>query len=124
MESKQYEFNNTQERLIKELAQKMRFVSFFLIAIGVLLIISGLIAIAQRGLSDLIYGIVQLLIGIWTNTAASSFAKIAATRGNDIENLMNALGELRKLYALQYWLFIVALIFVVIGLIAAILFSP
>jgi hypothetical protein len=28
----------------------------------------------------------------------------AEARGNDLNNLMDALGELRKLYTLQYWL--------------------
>ncbi len=50
MEFQPYEFNNTQNQLIRELSQKMRFVGYFLIALGVL------------------------------------------------ENLIDALGELRKLY--------------------------
>ena len=123
MESQSYEFNNTQERLIRELSDKMRFVSYFLIAIGALLIISGIARIGRGGFGGIINGIIQLLIGIWTNKAASSFRQIVDTRENDIENLMNALGELRKLYALQYWLLILALIVIGIGLLAAIFLS-
>ncbi len=123
MESQSYEFNNTQERLIRELSDKMRFVSYFLIAIGALLIISGIARIARGGFGGIINGIIQLLIGIWTNKAASSFRQIVDTRENDIENLMNALGELRKLYTLQYWLLILALIFIGIVLLAAIFLS-
>ena len=123
MESQSYEFNNTQERLIRELSDKMRFVSYFLIAIGALLIISGIARIARGGFGGIINGIIQLLIGIWTNKAASSFRQIVDTRENDIENLMNALGELRKLYALQYWLLILALIVIGIVLLAAIFLS-
>ena len=123
MESQSYEFNNTQERLIRELSDKMRFVSYFLIAIGALLIISGIARIARGGFGGIINGIIQLLIGIWTNKAASSFRQIVDTRENDIENLMNALGELRKLYTLQYWLLILALIVIGIVLLAAIFLS-
>jgi hypothetical protein len=114
-----YEFTTTQERLIADLAGKMRFVSYFLIVVGVLQIIPGLsrLVIAE-GFGLVISGVVQLLIGIWTNRAASSFLQVAQTRGNDIDNLMEALKQLRRLYSLQYWLLIVAL--VIFGIVAAI----
>jgi hypothetical protein len=114
-----YEFTTTQERLIADLAGKMRFVSYFLIVVGVLQIIPGLsrLVIAE-GFKLVISGVVQLLIGIWTNRAASSFLQVTQTRGNDIDNLMEALKQLRRLYSLQYWLLIVAL--VIFGIVAAI----
>jgi len=114
-----YEFTTTQERLIADLAGKMRFVSYFLIVVGVLQIIPGLsrLVIAE-GFGLVISGVVQLLIGIWTNRAASSFLQVTQTRGNDIDNLMEALKQLRRLYSLQYWLLIVAL--VIFGIVAAI----
>jgi len=37
---------------------------------------------------------------------------------------MTALGELRKLYALQYWIFIIALVLVVVGIVAALILRP
>ena len=101
----------------------MRFVSYFLIGLGILVAIGGLVLIARGGLGNIIQGIVQIVIGVWTNKAASAFKQIVNTQGNDIENLMSALGELRKLYTLQYWLYIVALIFVAIGLVLAITVS-
>jgi len=55
--------------------------------------------IARGGLANIIQGIVQIIIGFWTNKAASAFKQIVTTQGNDIENLMGALGELRKLYS-------------------------
>ena len=123
MESQGYEFTSTQDRLISELSNKMRFVSYVLIVIGALLIFAGLVSINQGGFGSVIYGIVQLLVGVWTNKAAASFRKIADTQGNDISNLMDALAELRKLYTLQYWLFILALVFIVIGLVTAIIYN-
>ena len=123
MESQGYEFTSTQDRLISELSNKMRFVSYVLIAIGALLIVAGLVSINQGGFGSVIYGIVQLLVGVWTNKAAASFRKIADTQGSDISNLMDALAELRKLYTLQYWLFILALVFIVIGLVTAIIYN-
>ncbi len=121
MEFQQYEFSSSQNELIKNLADKMRFVSYFLIAVGVLTAIGGIFAIRAGGFGNIISGIVQVVIGVWTKNAASAFHRIVQTQGNDIENLMGALGELRKLYVLQYWALIITLIFVAIGLVAAII---
>lgn len=123
MEFQPYEFNNTQNQLIRELSEKMRFVGYFLIGLGILVAIGGLISIARGGLGNIVQGIVQILIGFWTNKAASAFKQIVDTQGSDIENLMGALGELRKLYTLQYWLYIVAFIFVALGIVLAIAFG-
>ncbi len=123
MQFPSYEFNNIQNQLIRELAEKMRFVGYFLIGLGVLVTIFGLVLIARGGLGNIIQGIVQIIIGFWTTKAASAFKQIVATQGNDIENLMGALGELRKLYTLQYWLYILALIFVALGVVLAIVFG-
>jgi hypothetical protein len=120
MESRQYEFENSQNELIQQLADKMRFVSYFLIATGVLVAIGGVFTLFRGGIGNIISGVVQIIIGVWTNKAASSFKRIVDTQGNDIENLMGALGELRKLYTLQYWLLIISLVFLAIGLLLAI----
>ena len=121
MESDRYEFNQSHNHLIKDLAQKMRFVSYFLIALGVLLIIGGIVSVRSGLISGIINGVLQILIGFWTTKAASSFNLIADTQGNDIENLMIALEQLRKLYTLQYWLILIALIFIVIALITGLI---
>lgn len=121
METREYEFNQSQNQLIKGLAEKMRFVSYILIAIGALLILSGIFGIRQGGLFGIINGAIQLAVGIWTNKAAIAFNQIVKTQGNDIENLTDALGELKKLYTLQYWLFIIGLAIIVIGLVTRIL---
>lgn len=120
MEFQQYEFSSSQNELIKQLAEKMRFVAYFLIGVGVLIAISGLFTLLRGGIGNIINGVVQIIIGVWTNKAASSFQLMVDTQGNDIENLMGALGELRKLYTLQYWLLILTLIFMVLGLVLVI----
>jgi hypothetical protein len=63
-------------------------------------------------------GLFFLLQGIWARTAAGSFRKIVDTRGNDITNLMNAVGSLRTMYGLLYLLLAAALLggLVAIGL--------
>ena len=63
-------------------------------------------------------GLFFLLQGIWARTAAGSFRKIVDTRGNDITNLMNAVGSLKTMYGLLYLLLAAALLggLVAIGL--------
>lgn len=121
MESEsQYEFDNSQNELILDLSKKMRFVAYFLMTLGVIAVIVGLLGLNA---GSIIQGIVQFIIGLWTVKAASLFKQIVDTRGNDILNLMGALAELRKLYALQYWLLIIALVFMTIALVLGIIFS-
>lgn len=85
--------------------------------------LSGIISIAIGGFPAIVQGVIQGIIGFWTTRAAKSFQLIVDTEGRDIENLMGALGELRKLYGLQYWILIIAIVFVVIGLIIGIFMS-
>ncbi len=118
MEDKQYEFNQSQNELILDLSNKMRFVSYFLIAGGVLATMIGLLGLNP---GVIIQAVVDILIGVWTLNAASSFKLIVDTQGNDIVNLMGALGGLRKLYRLQYWLLIIALVFLAIALVLGII---
>ena len=63
-------------------------------------------------------GLFFLLQGVWTRSSAASFRKIVDTRGNDIANLMNAVGSLRTMYGLLYLLLAAALLggLVAIGL--------
>ncbi|MGQ4647297.1 hypothetical protein [Lyngbya aestuarii] len=121
VESQQYEFSNGQNQLIKDLAEKMRFVGYFLVGIGVLVSIFGVVFITRGGFGSVIQGIVQIIIGIWTSKAGLAFQRIVDTQGSDINNLMDALAELRKLYALQYWLLIITLVFAAIALVFAII---
>lgn len=123
MEFGQYEFSTSQNELIQQLAEKMRFVGYFLIGVGILIAVSGLVTLTNGGIGNIINGVIQVIIGVWTSKAASAFKLIVETQGNDIENLMGALGELRKLYTLQYWALIIALVFVAIALIFAIVFA-
>ena len=63
-------------------------------------------------------GVFFLLQGVWARSSAASFQKIVDTRGNDITNLMNAVGALRTMYGLLYLLLAAALLggLVAIGL--------
>ena len=66
-------------------------------------------------------GVFLFLIGKWTRKAALGFSNIVETTNNDIENLLGAIGELRKLYTLLYNLVIIALAFIIVFFIIAII---
>jgi len=61
-------------------------------------------------------GLIYLLIGVWTRSAAASFRLITTTKGNDITNLMNGLGALHSMYSLIYMLLMIALIAFLVAL--------
>src|SRR5262249_29149048 len=47
-----------------------------------------------------VIGIVFLAVGIWTRSAGASFVQIVATRGRDINHLMEGFKTLNKMYSL------------------------
>jgi len=112
-----YEFSAQENETIQVLATRMKFVGIFNIVIGVLYGASGLVFLLVQPLALLLYLPVVgmlVLVGLWTNSASSSFKMIVQTEGQDIMHLMSALGQMRKLYNLQFWLLVVGLALVVI----------
>ena len=118
----EYEFDQSQNELILDLSQKMLFVGYFFMGLGVLAGIRGGLDFLKpellvQGVGQVVVGVVQFLIGLWTLKASSSFKLIVKTEGNDIGNLMGSLGQLRKLYGLKYWLLILSLVFFALSLV-------
>lgn len=126
-----YEFSNSQNELIGDLSKKMNFVGILMIAAAIFSLVAGIVTLfaslsgsVPQGtfdLSSIIQGVLLLLVGLWTRNAAQAFKRVVTTTGTDIENLMGALGELRKLYTLQYWLTIVVVIFLILALILSLI---
>ena len=111
-----YEFTSTENEKIGQLAGRMKFVGITFVVFACL----AAVAIFAGEIGGLIRGIFYLVVGIWTLSAAKSFRRIVDTQGNDIEHLMEAVGNLRKLYTLQMVLVIVAIVLMVIGIILGI----
>jgi hypothetical protein len=63
-------------------------------------------------LSNAVNGLLYLLIGAWTRSAARSFKKIVDTQGSDISHLMEALASLNKMYSLVYTLIVIGLLLI------------
>lgn len=135
-----YEFTEVQNRQIGSLARKMRLVGLVAVVLGVVELILGILlliyafrdqlpaevlrripedtlkqlpppsqlwsVVVQAGASGLIF----LLIGLWTRTAAAEFQQIVNTTGSDVSHLMSALASLHKMYSLLYTLIIVGIL--------------
>jgi len=104
--SPEYEFTDQQKAIFSDLASKMRFVGLFLVIGGVLECLTA----CSGHFGGIISGIVSILLGAWTRSAAGSFQQIVDTQGRDVSHLMSALGDLLNLYWLQYVLLIIALV--------------
>ena len=111
----EYEFNDSENQVISELSDAMSFVGSALIIFGAL---SGLVGIWQAtrditGLGGLIQVVLYVIMGVFTRNAAAAFDRIIKTEGDDIANLMSALGQLKSLYSLQRVLLLIAMALVV-----------
>lgn len=110
-----YEFNDQENKVVQGLARKLRLVSLVFI---VLAILGGVqIALQLKGgipfmdvANMVVVVLLVLLVGIWFFSSASGFAKIAKTEGDDMGNLMTALGGLSKIFGLIYWAILIAIL--------------
>ena len=122
-----YEFSDVENILLGDLASNMSFVGIFNVIGGILLMLLGVVAMLAAGPIALVYivqGVVNFLVGIWTRSSAAGFRRIVDTQGNDVANLMTALGDLKRIYALQKIVIIVTMVVVVLGIVAAVLLLP
>lgn len=124
--SAEYEFDAAQNTMLGDLSSKMRFVGLILIIVGALSLVGGILATVRgggtaalsEGITSLISGVLYAIVGVWTRKAAASFQQIVDTEGQDIINLSSALAELLKLYTLEFWIMVIALVLFVVGAIA------
>ncbi len=108
-----YEFTPEQERTIADLSGKMGFVGAFLLALATLGVVQVAVAAYRFRVFDAFAALNSLLFGciaIWTITASGAFAAVVTTVGRDVTHLMDALGSLRKMYSLLYWLLVGAIL--------------
>jgi hypothetical protein len=129
-EPKQYEFTPEQDRVIGQLGRDMAWVAAPMVVIGALYIATALIH-AVRAFSEPrdwvavffigLAGLLILALGTWTSAAGIAFRRVAETTGRDISHLMAALTSLGRSFSVQSAIVKVYVIFVAIGLIAALI---
>jgi hypothetical protein len=115
-----YEFSGEQNQTMGALGNNMGWVGIFTIIAGVVVTVLGVRQL-MTGRADwpvlLVQGVLNLVVGIWTRNAAEQFNQVATTSGADIQHLMGALGELRRIYHLQKILILVAIVLMVVAVI-------
>jgi hypothetical protein len=99
-----YEFADEQKESFRALAASMSFVGVCTMLFGAL---SGVFFVGAlyAGLFPLALGTAAssalcLIIAWWTVTAGRSLSALVATRGRDVEHLMKAVAQLRRLFGL------------------------
>ena len=78
-------------------------------AMVVLGALSG-ITIFFGSIENLFTAAFYIFIGIWTRNAGQAFQSIVDTEGSDMSHLMNAIGNLEKLFTLQKWIILLVII--------------
>lgn len=121
-----FEFDTAQNEVFRKLARGMRIVGAFLLTLGVLYVVAFLLAVndavQDSSLWDIAINIgtamlLASLLGVWTQRAGKAFGKIAETTGNDIEHLMHAADDLRKMYTVLSAVVILILALVVLSIV-------
>jgi hypothetical protein len=102
-----YEFTGRENAVIGRLGEKMHFVGLFTLGVGVLAIGFG---VMRRDLGPVVSGLLYAMMGVWTERAGAQFRTVVVTEGHDIRHLMHALEDLRRLYTLQFWICLIAIV--------------
>ena len=122
--SGQFEFTDEHNRTFSSLSDAMKsFANLMMIlglVFGVLLVISGLMAYADRGSWGLPIGfgavtLLALAFGVWTGSSSKSFMKVAQSKNEDVWNLMNALGSLKSMFGFMRLMTIVTIVLLLVA---------
>ena len=105
----EYEFSEQQNTTFRQLSSAMKFVGVASIVLGFIVFLGALKGDAMSIFSCIVQGSLSIIVGFWLRGAAESIARIATTEGNDVSNLMNAMGDLRKVYSLQRALLVIVM---------------
>jgi hypothetical protein len=110
-DGRNYEFTPQQDAVFRRVAGAVSFVgAAMMVPAAVLLVVPAYLFLARgpsapEGLFAVL-GILLMVMGVNLFGAAQHFKRIATTEGRDIENLMIAMGEVARVYAVQRWLWI------------------
>lgn len=118
MTASTYEFTPEQNILLGHLASRMKVVGRVLMTLAVLAMAQAFVSASS--VIGLEVSIVLGLLGLWSARAGAAFSKVVTTQGADVSYLMRALGDLRKLYDFQFWLFIALAALLAVTLLTAI----
>jgi hypothetical protein len=122
-----YEFSESQNVVFRGLAQAMSFVGLFYLVGGGILGLAAIVTLAGGAPASALSGGVQaaflLPVGLWTRRAARAASAITTSQGNDVDHLMAAMEELRRVYGLQRALLVGLFAVILLAFVAGILFA-
>jgi hypothetical protein len=127
-ESRRYEFDLSQNEIFRNLSRSMEIVGAFLVTLGVLYVVAFVLAISEAVKEPADWGkvaaigiamLLALTVGVWTRKAGRAFGDIPQSSGNDIEHLMDAIANLRKMYAILSGVVMVFVVLFVLSLIVS-----
>lgn len=99
-----YEFQASEEGVIRSLASTMRMASGAALIVGVLNLAMGGMRIwggrMLGGVEGIGTAVVAILASMWVRNAAKSFQLVVDTKGNDIKNTLDAVVVLRRMFML------------------------
>ncbi len=115
----EYEFSAGQNVQFKAAAYWMGIMGWLGILFGALACLSVLVG----NLPGPISGVVGIVVGVLTVRAGSAFGRVAGTTGRDIENVMEAVANLKRLYRFQVILIGIAFGLIILAIILAIVLA-
>jgi hypothetical protein len=124
----QFEFSQSQNRVIGDLASGLRIVGMLLFVFGVMTAVVLVTQLSGVGMDWRFRGpalvmaataLIYLSLGWWFQKSSVSFNAVATTQGQDVTHLMTALDDLRKSFSLIRLLILIYGMIILVGLIAA-----
>lgn len=120
-----YEFNDNENKIIRNLAGSMGVVSLPLLFLGLSYMV--VLALNWEALTKdksmlgttLAMGVAMLSflsIAAWTRRSSLAFRKITTTSGDDVSHLMDALNNLRKMYSMLSSVIVILSLLVLTGI--------
>lgn len=124
--SKGYEFNESQNKTFHSLAKSTRSIAAVTSLVGLVYLFhtfSRVFGVENWGVKSALTlappalaALMLLAFGGWFDAAGRAFKKIAVTHGNDINHLMEALGDVSKALGLIYYAFLAILLLMVVSM--------
>jgi len=116
-----YEFTPDQNAVFRRLAGAMSFVGAAMSVPGVIVAVTAVYLAVVKGPQvaealGVVLGVLLLVMAVNLIRAAQHFHRIATTKGHDIENLMVAVAEMTRVYAIERWLWIAFGIVLIVAL--------
>jgi hypothetical protein len=113
----EYEFSDVQKESFRALSQSMSFLGAIAMLVGGLSAVFALGALFEgfvpNGIVTAIYAVVMMLMASWLLSGGRSLSAMMRTRGRDVDYLMEAVTQLRRLFGM-------ALVLLMIGMLGAI----